>query len=134
MGAAVFALATLEIAIGGAGAALVRWQHVGIHADAHAAPGIAPLEASGGENFVETFLFGLGLDAARPGYYQGLLDSAGDVLAGHELGGGAKIVDTRIGAGADEHAIDGDIIDGRASFEAHVDHCAVGGFLIVVLP
>src|SRR6267142_763952 len=50
--AAVFALAALEIAIGGAGAALVRRQHVGIHADAHAAAGIAPLEAGGGENFV----------------------------------------------------------------------------------
>jgi len=41
-------------------------QHVGIHADAHAAAGVAPLETGGGENFVEAFLFGLGLDAREP--------------------------------------------------------------------
>src|SRR5437868_14257530 len=59
VGAAVFALAALEIAIGGAGAALVGRQHVGVHADAHAAAGVAPLKTGGGENFVEAFFFGL---------------------------------------------------------------------------
>jgi len=107
VGAAVFALAALKIAIGGAGAAFVGRQDVGIHADAHAAAGVAPLKTGGGENFVEPFLFGLGLDAARAGNDQGLLDGAGYVLAGHELRGGAKIVDAGIGAGTDEHAIDG---------------------------
>src|SRR5258706_12056340 len=91
VGAAVFALAALEIAIGGAGAALVRRQDIGVHADAHAAAGIAPLETGRGENFVEAFLFGLGFDAARAGNNKRLLDAAGYVLAGHELRGGAEV-------------------------------------------
>ena len=45
VGAAVFALAAFEIAIAGAGAALVRREDVGVHADAHAAAGVAPLPA-----------------------------------------------------------------------------------------
>src|SRR6266481_8065800 len=85
--AAVFALAALEIAIGGAGAALVRRQDVGIHADAHAAAGIAPLKTGVGENFVETFFFGLGLDAAGTGDDQRLLDGASHVLASDQMGG-----------------------------------------------
>src|SRR5260370_23693132 len=66
MRAAVLALAALEIAIAGAGAALVRWQDVGVHADAHAAAGVAPLETGGAENFVEPLFFGLRLDPPRP--------------------------------------------------------------------
>src|SRR2546427_607181 len=42
--AAVLALAALEVAIRGAGAALVRRQDVRVHADAHAASRVAPLE------------------------------------------------------------------------------------------
>src|SRR5262245_3234123 len=56
---AVAALAALEIAIRGAGAALMRWEHVRVHADAHAASGVAPFEARRAENFVQAFLFGL---------------------------------------------------------------------------
>src|SRR5216684_1530408 len=65
--AAVFALAALEIAITGAGAALVGRQDVGVHADAHAAARVAPLETGRGENFIEAFFFGLRLDAAGAG-------------------------------------------------------------------
>src|SRR5277367_4307344 len=65
MGAAVAALAALEVAVAGAGAAFVGGQDVGVHANAHAAAGVAPLETGVGENLVEAFLFGLGLDAAR---------------------------------------------------------------------
>src|SRR5271168_1231086 len=57
--AAVFALASLEIAVAGAGAALVRRQHVGVHADAHAATGVAPLKTGFAEDFVQAFFFGL---------------------------------------------------------------------------
>jgi len=60
-------------------------------------PRVAPLETGGGENFVEAFFFGLGLDAAPSQERPGLLDAAGYVLAGDELGGGAKIVDAGIG-------------------------------------
>ena len=93
MGAAVSALAAFEIAIGGAGAALMRGEDISVHADAHAAACVAPLETSVGENFVEALGFGFGLDAARAGNDEGLLDVFGNVLARDEVGGGAKIVD-----------------------------------------
>src|SRR5260370_7243925 len=56
MRAAVLALAALEIAIAGAGAALVRRQDVGVHAHAHPAARVAPLETHSPKNFVEAFL------------------------------------------------------------------------------
>jgi len=65
--AAVFALATFEIAVGGAGGALVRRKDVGVHANAHAATGVAPFESGFGENFVQTFFFSLGFNAREPG-------------------------------------------------------------------
>jgi len=61
--AAVLALAALEIAIAGAGTALVRRKDVGVHADAHAAAGVAPLETGVAENFIEAFFFGLRFNA-----------------------------------------------------------------------
>src|SRR5579883_3670356 len=67
MRSAVLALASLEVAVGSAGAALVGRQHVRIHADAHAAPRIAPLEARLAEDAVEALFFGSRFDAARTG-------------------------------------------------------------------
>src|SRR5882672_12841498 len=98
MRAAVFALAAFEVAITGAGAALMRGQDVGVHADAHAASGVAPLETGGGENFVEAFFFRLRLDAARTGNDQRLLDAFCDVLALDKMSRGAQIVNAGIGA------------------------------------
>ena len=64
VGAAVAALAAFEIAIEGAGAALVWRQHIRVHADTPASAGIAPFKARLRENFVQTFFFRLRLDAA----------------------------------------------------------------------
>src|SRR5271165_1382568 len=47
------------------------------------------------------------------------------------MGGGAQIVDSAVGAAADEYAIHRDVHDGRAGFQAHVDQCAFRGFLVV---
>src|SRR6266404_3882919 len=129
--AAVFALAALEVAVAGAGAAFVGRQDVGVHADAHAAAGVAPLETGGAENLVEAFFFGLRLDAARAGNNQCLLDVFRDVLAFDKMRGGAKIIKARIGARADEHAVHGNIHDGRAGLESHVFQRALRGFLVV---
>src|SRR5438876_7762034 len=131
MGAAVFALAAFEIAVRCAGAALVRRQDVGIHADAHAAAGVAPLEARFAENLVEAFFFGLRVDAARAGNNQRLLDVFRHVFSGDEIRGGAEIIEPRIGARADEHAVHGNIHDGRAGFEPHVFQRALRGLLII---
>src|ERR1700722_9397348 len=65
MGAAALALAALEIAIGGAGAALAGRQHIVIHGDAHTATRLAPLETRIAENAVESFLLGFGFDDLR---------------------------------------------------------------------
>src|SRR5579872_5971158 len=73
MGASVFSLAALEIAIRRAGAALVRLKNVVIHADTHAASSIAPFESGVAENFVEAFGFGLCFHAARAGNDERLL-------------------------------------------------------------
>src|SRR5216683_6866647 len=98
VGAAILALAALEIAVGGAGAALMRRQDVGVHADAHAAAGIAPLEAGSAENLVEPFFFSLRFDSARAGNNQRLLDVFCHVLAFDKMRSGAKIIEARIGA------------------------------------
>src|SRR5271156_2978502 len=87
VGAAVAALAAFEVAVAGAGAAFVGGQDVGVHADAHAAASVAPLKTGVGEDFVETFFFGLGFDAAGAGYDQCLLDGFVDVLARDEVRG-----------------------------------------------
>src|SRR5208282_1319557 len=65
MRAAAFALAALEVAIRRAGRAFARRQNVVIHADAHAATGVAPLESGVEENLVQTFVFGFDFYAAR---------------------------------------------------------------------
>ena len=131
MRASIFSLAAFEIAVRGAGAALVGREDVGVHADAHAAARVAPFKSGFAEYFVEAFFFGLRLDAARAGDDQRLLDALRDVLAGNEVRGGAKIVEPGIGAGADEDAVDGNIHNGCSGFKAHVLERALGGFLIV---
>src|SRR5437899_1271238 len=129
--AAVLALAALEIAIAGAGAAFVGRQDVGVHADAHAAARVAPLEAGRGENFIEAFFFGLRLDPARTWDNQCLLDVFCHVLTFDKMRGGAEIIESRIGARADEDAVHRNIHDGRARLEAHVFQRAFRGLLIV---
>src|SRR5712692_1631769 len=96
MRAAIFALTAFEVAVAGAGAPLVWGQDVGVHADAHAAAGVAPLETGGAENFVEAFFFGLRLNAAGAGDNQRLLDVFCHVLAFDKMRGGAKIIEARI--------------------------------------
>src|SRR3984885_8710328 len=61
MGAAFVALAALEIAVRGRGAALAGAKLVGVHRQAHRAAWLAPLEAGGEENPVQAFGLGLGL-------------------------------------------------------------------------
>src|SRR5437899_10407137 len=90
MRAAVLALAPLEVAVRGAGAAFVRRQHVRVHANAHAAARIAPLKAGGGKNLVETFFFSLRLDPARAGHDESLLSVFRYVLPAHDSRGGVK--------------------------------------------
>ena len=91
--AAVFALAAFEVAIAGAGAALVRRQDVRVHSDAHTAAGVAPLETGVAEDFVQSFFFRLGFDAAGTGDDQRLFDTFRDVFAFDKMRGGAEIIE-----------------------------------------
>jgi len=129
--AAVLALAALEIAIAGAGAALVRREDVGVHTDAHAAAGVAPLETGVAENFIEAFFFRLALNASGARDDERLLDVFRHVLAFDKMRGGAEIIEARIGAGADEDAVHGNIHDGRAGLKAHVFQRAFRSLLII---
>src|SRR5437016_3177236 len=129
--AAVFALAPFEVAIAGAGAALMRRQDIGVHADAHTAAGVEPLETGVAKNFVQAFFFRLRFDAAGTGDDQRLFDTFCDVFAFDKMRGGAEIVEPRIGARSDEHAVHRNVHDGRACLEAHVLERAFRGLLVV---
>src|SRR2546422_8230340 len=120
MRAAVATLTAFEVTVRSAGAAFVRRQYVRVHADAHAAARIAPLEARFRENFVETLFLRSGLNSARPWNDQSLLDVFCDVLPSNEMRRCAKIIQPRICAGADEYAVDQNVHDGRACFQSHV--------------
>src|SRR2546426_7140689 len=65
VGAATLALAALEIAVRGRGAALARGEDVRVHAEAHRAAGLAPVEAGLGEDPIEPLELGLLLDQHR---------------------------------------------------------------------
>ena len=57
-------LTALEVAVRGRGAALLRLQLVGVHAEAHGAAGLAPFKARILEDLVEPFRLRLRFDEA----------------------------------------------------------------------
>src|SRR5580698_4086447 len=67
MRATAAALAAFEVTIARRGAALAGLKNVGIHAQAHGAAGLAPVESCLDEDLVETLGFGLRLDGLRAG-------------------------------------------------------------------
>ncbi|KAJ6444371.1 3-isopropylmalate dehydratase [Purpureocillium lavendulum] len=120
MRATLGTLAALEVAVRRTGAALLGRQDVGVHAQAHAAAGLSPFEASIKEDLVESLFLGLGLDQARAGDDHGALDVRRDPTALDDVGGGAQVLNARVGAGADEDLVDGNVLHGSASSQAHV--------------
>src|SRR5580698_9631924 len=84
MCAASATLAAFEVAVRGGGAAFAWLQDVGVHTEAHAAAGLAPLEAGGLEDEVEAFFFGLMLHLLRAGNDH-RAHSGGDVMAADDL-------------------------------------------------
>src|SRR5690606_36221696 len=72
VGAAAPSLASLEVAVGGGGAALTGHEDVGVHAEAHAATRFPPLETRLQENIREAFLLCLPLHPLRAGDDHGL--------------------------------------------------------------
>ncbi len=111
------ALPAAEIAVGGRGAALAGRHDVAVDADAHRAAGLRPFKAGVAEDAVEAFLFRLPLHrrGARRDQARHFADAAGE-----HRGRRAQILDARIGAGADEDAVDGDVGELLARRDAHI--------------
>src|SRR5437867_12175801 len=108
MGAASPALAALEVAVRGGGTALPLGEDVRVHAQAHRAAGGAPFEAGGAEDVVEALPLGLRLDLLGAGDDH-RPDRAGDLAPvdhGRRL---AQVLDPRVRARADEHAVERDV-------------------------
>src|SRR5213594_1163423 len=119
MRASTAALPALEIAVGRRGAALAGAQHVGIHAEAHRAAGVAPLEPGVPEHAVEPFALRLGFDALRS-RYDHRADARRNVAAAHDAGRRAQILDPRVGARSQKDPVDGDALERRPRLETHV--------------
>src|SRR5439155_17774189 len=65
MSAATAPLASLEVPVRGRSAALARLQDVRVHAEAHRAARLAPLEAGAAEHLVQSLALGLLLHLLR---------------------------------------------------------------------
>src|SRR5262249_42012854 len=120
MRTAASALPAFEIPIRGRRTALAGLQPVRVHAQAHRAAGLAPLEARIAEHPIEAFLLRLRLHEAGAGNHHGEAHIAGDALAAHDRGRHAQILDSRIGARADENLVDLYAPNRRPRLEPHV--------------
>src|SRR5437588_11553730 len=117
--APTLALPALEVAVARRGAALARTQDVRVHPQTHRAAGLAPPEARGAEDGVKPLGLRRAFDGLRAGPDHRLNLAAGPVTSQHPRGG-AQVFQARVGAGADEDALDGNVLDARARREAHV--------------
>ena len=107
------ALTALEISIRGRRAALARLQDIGVHSQAHAAPGFAPLEAGLLEDNVKSFSFGLPLDALRARHHHGS-DGRRHLASVNHARRLAQVLNSAVCAGADEHPVERNLLDRRA--------------------
>src|SRR6185312_7161525 len=130
--APALALAALEVAVGRGCAALARLQLVRVHAQAHGAAGEAPLGTEVQEHLVQALGFRLETDACRAGD-----DEHTDVrvlfAAADDVRCRAQVLDAGVGAGAQEHRVDTDVLHGGAGFQVHVCQGALGGGLGVLV-
>ena len=120
MGAAGIALASLEVAVRGGGAAFARLKAVGIHRQAHGAARLAPFEAGLDKDFVEPLLLGLLFHQAGAGNHQRLFHRRGHLAAFGYGCGLTQVLDARVGAGTDEYHIHRDIGDRHPGIQPHV--------------
>src|SRR5687768_3462805 len=119
MRAAAFALSALEVAIRRRSAAFAGAQDIRIHAQAHRAAGLAPLESGVLEHAVESLLLGLSLDQHRARHNH-RAHAGCNALAPHDLRRRAQVLDPRVRARADEDSIELELLHWRARLQAHV--------------
>src|SRR5262249_40933595 len=113
------ALPPFEIAVRGRGAALSRLELIRVHAEAHGAAWLAPIEAGCLEDRVEPFGLRLLLHQPRATHDHGA-DSLMHALAADDPPHRAKILDAPIGARSDEHAIERQVGDLLAAGQTHI--------------
>src|SRR5258708_5609476 len=105
MRASADALPPFEIAVRGARAALPRCELVRIHAEAHGAAGIAPFKSGFEQNAVQAFALGLFFHLTGTRHPQ-RLNALRHFSPLRDLGRGANILDTAVGAGTDKDHVD----------------------------
>src|SRR5260370_29692031 len=135
VGASAVALAALEVAVAGGGAAFALGKLIAIHSDAHATSGFAPFETGSAENVGQSLFFGHAAHLHRTGYHDGA-NVGRDMLIFDILSCHTQVFQARIGAGADEDGIQGDLADLLSRFEIHIFERASVGFALlrVLLP
>src|SRR3954451_4200093 len=94
-------LPSYEIPIRSGSTSFAGRHFIRIHRKAHRTAGLAPLESGGDEDAVEPLGLGLALDQAAPRHDQ-RTHAVSDMPAVRDGGGGAQILDPRIGAAADK--------------------------------
>ena len=119
MGASPFALSAFEVSVGGRCAALPRIEPIWVHGQAHAATGLAPIEARFFENPIEALFFRLLFDQSAAGHDH-RIDLPGDSVALDDFRRRAEVFDTGVGARSDKDALDRGVGKFLAGFEAHV--------------
>ena len=119
MSASSATLAAFEIAVRSGGAAFARSQLVGVHREAHAATGFAPLETGFIKNFVEPFGDGLAGDFLRAGHGE-RAHTGGNFFAFHKFCRLTQIGHPAVSAGANEDNIHRRADDGLAFLKTHV--------------
>ena len=102
MSSAALSLAPFEIAVGGGSAALTRQKLVRVHAKAHGASGLTPVETRGNQYIRDAFFLGLRLYKARSGHDHGFLNVIRNFFALDDFGHFAKVFYPCIGAGTDK--------------------------------
>src|SRR5262245_65895128 len=132
MGAPEPALAALEIAVRGRGTALLGAKLIRVHAEAHRAAWLAPVEACVLEDLVEAFGLSLLLHQPRARHDHGADDFMymPTVDYARSL---AQILDAAIGAGTDVHAVERQVGDLLAALQTHISERAHGGLALGVV-
>src|ERR1700727_2891195 len=116
-------LAAFEVAVASTRTSLSRCQLIWVHARTHRASGLTPVKSSALENGIQPFGFGVLLDKTRTWYNHSVHVRCNfGVRAGSQdnFGSGAQVLDSAIGARADENFVEFDLLHGNIGSETHV--------------
>src|SRR5436305_2502043 len=124
MCASTTSLAALEITIARRGAALALFQGIAIHSDTHATAGLAPFKASLTEN-VGNALFFRHTPHSHRTWHDHSSHFRRNMLALYILSCHAQNFQARIGTGANEDRIQGNLCDLLTWLQTHILQCAL---------